>query len=336
MARKPKSPTPTTPGPLTKLAVVEIAIADVIPYAQNARLHSAAQVAQIAASIAEFGFNVPVLLDAKHSLVAGHGRILAAQQLGYTEVPAIFLGHLTPTQAKAYRLADNQIALNSTWDPSVLSEELQALNAEDFDVGLLGFDDESLVGMLGAGSDDEESDEDAIPAIAPAPVTRLGDVWTLGSHRLMCGDSTDATQIATLMEGHPAGLCFTSPPYGNQRHYSTGGISDWDALMQGVFSAAPVADTAQVLVNLGMIHRESEWHPYWEGWIAWMRAQGWRRFGWYVWDRGPGLPGDWNGRLAPSHEFVFHFNKVAERARKTKKKAIMHFANTSSFLGLAT
>ncbi|MFA9204815.1 MAG: site-specific DNA-methyltransferase, partial [Bacteroidia bacterium] len=164
------------------------------------------------------------------------------------------------------------------------------------------------------------SDEDAIPAIAPAPVTRLGDVWTLGSHRLMCGDSTDATQIATLMEGHPAALCFTSPPYGNQRHYSTGGISDWDALMQGVFSAAPVADTAQVLVNLGMIHRESEWHPYWEGWIAWMRAQGWRRFGWYVWDQGPGLPGDWNGRLAPSHEFVFHFNKVAERARKTKKK----------------
>jgi DNA modification methylase len=142
----------------------------------------------------------------------------------------------------------------------------------------------------------------------------------VGGHRLMCGDSTSASDVATLMAGELADLCFTSPPYGQQRDYASGGIGDWTALMQGVFSVLPVKDSAQVLVNLGMVHRENEWIPYWETWIQWMRSAGWRRFGWYVWDQGPGLPGDWNGRLAPSHEFVFHFNREAERPRKTKDK----------------
>jgi DNA modification methylase len=133
----------------------------------------------------------------------------------------------------------------------------------------------------------------------------------------VCGDATSAADVALLTQGVLADLCFTSPPYLRQRDYETG-VGDWDALMQGVFANLPVKDEAQLLVNLGMVHRDGEWLPYWDGWIAWMREQGWRRFGWYVWDQGAGLPGDWNGRLAPSHEWVFHFNRVAERARKTK------------------
>jgi hypothetical protein len=140
-----------------------------------------------------------------------------------------------------------------------------------------------------------------------------------GGHRLLCGDATSAADVARVMGGEEADICFTSPPYAQQRDYKTG-PQDWQALMEGVFSVVPAHQTTQVFVNLGLVHRESEWWPYWDGWIEWMRSAGWRRFGWYVWDQGSGLPGDWNGRLAPSHEFVFHFNRIAERARKTKDK----------------
>ena len=148
------------------------------------------------------------------------------------------------------------------------------------------------------------------------PVARLK---LKSKHRVMCGDSTSVDAIDVLMAGAHADVCFTSPPYAQQRDYGAAKekVSDWDALMQGVFAAAPVKDGAQVLVNLGLVHRDSEWQPYWDRWVEWMRASGWRRFAWYVWDQGPGLPGDWNGRLAPSHEFIFHFNREPRKANKT-------------------
>ena len=121
------------------------------------------------------------------------------------------------------------------------------------------------------------------------------------------------------MAGDEAKLCFTSPPYGSQRQYtqlSTNAIPDWDGLMRGVFATLPMAPDGQVLVNLGLIHKDNEFIPYWDRWLDWMRASGWRRFGWYVWDQGPGLPGDWNGRLAPSFEFVFHFNHKSRQPNK--------------------
>ena len=135
---------------------------------------------------------------------------------------------------------------------------------------------------------------------------------------MLCGDSTDAASVARVMGDDRAALLFTSPPYGNQRAYTTGGISDWDALMQGVFQHLPaiLAEDGQALVNLGLIHRDGEWQPYWQGWVEWMRAQGWRRFGLYAWDQGPGLPGDWNGRLAPAFELVFHFNRKSRQPNK--------------------
>lgn len=124
------------------------------------------------------------------------------------------------------------------------------------------------------------------------------------------------------MDDELADLCFTSPPYGQQRDYTAEGkekCADWDALMRGVFENLPMSESGQVLVNLGMIHRDNEWVPYWDGWIEWMRSQGWRRFAWYVWDQGPGMPGDWNGRLAPSHEFVWHFNRKSVHPIKARE-----------------
>jgi len=292
------------------------------PYARNARTHDDDQVAQIAASIVEFGWTNPILVDAEGGIVAGHGRLLAARKLGLVTVPVVVLGHLTPGQRRAYVIADNKLALNAGWNEELLAAELHALNGDGFDLSLTGFSEAELDALM-APLDDAESAEaagedaaDEMPAPPREPITRAGDLWLIGNHRLLCGDSTDAAAVARVMNAERAALVFTSPPYGNQRDYTTGGVGNWDALMRGVFAALPVTDSAQVLVNLGLVHRDNEWQPYWQTWLEWMREQGWRRFGFYVWDQGPGLPGDWNGRLAPAFEFIFHFNRKARKPNK--------------------
>jgi DNA modification methylase len=293
-------------------------ITDIVPYSRNSRTHSMPQIAAIAASIAQFGFTNPLLVDENNVLIAGHGRLAAAQRLGRTELPVIVLQGLSDAQKQALRIADNKLALTAGWDDDLLRTELMDLRDVGFDLALTGFGEDELASIF-ADHTAGLTDPDDVPEPPAEPITRAGDVWLLGRHRLVCGDATSADDVALLTQGVLADLCFTSPPYLRQRDYETG-IGDWDALMQGVFSNLPVKDEAQLLVNLGMVHRDGEWLPYWDGWIAWMREQGWRRFGWYVWDQGFGLPGDWNGRLAPSHEWVFHFNRTAERARKTKDK----------------
>lgn len=297
-------------------------IDDLVPYVRNARTHSAEQVAQIAASIREFGWTNPVLVDGSNGVIAGHGRLLAARKLGLAEVPVIELAYLTETQKRAYVIADNRLAAAAGWDDDLLRLELADLRADGFDLALAGFDAAELDTLLAPGADDDvavEADEaaDEVPEPVAEPAVRAGDLWLLGQHRLLCGDSTDPAVVARLMAGETASLCFTSPPYGQQRAYKTGGISDWDSLMQGVFAMLPMADDGQVLVNLGLVHRDGEWLPYWQGWLDGMRAQGWRRFGLYVWDQGPGLPGDWGGRFAPSFELVFHFSRVGRKPNKT-------------------
>lgn len=303
------------------MQIETLPIDTLIPYARNSRTHSDEQVAQIAASIREFGFTNPVLIDADGGLIAGHGRVMGARKLGLADVPCIRLSHLSEAQRRAYVIADNKLALNAGWDDAMLALELRDLQGMDFDLSLTGFENDDITALL-AGLDatpEGATDADDVPPLHADVVTQPGDVWVLGKHRVMCGDSTDPGSVALLMSGEKADLCFTSPPYGNQRDYTTGGISDWDKLMQGVFACIPINESGQVLVNLGMIHRENEWIPYWDEWIEWMRTNGWRRFGWYVWDQGPGLPGDWNGRLAPSHEFIFHFNKTSKRPKKTEE-----------------
>jgi ParB-like chromosome segregation protein Spo0J len=293
-----------------------------IPYARNARTHDDNQVAQIAASIVEFGWTNPILVDADGGIVAGHGRLLAARKLGLDTVPVVVLDHLTPAQRRAYVIADNKLALNAGWNEELLASELHALNGEGFDLRLTGFTDAELDALMAPLDDEADAEsagdnaDDEMPAPSREPISRSGDLWLVGDHRLLCGDSTDSSVVARVMRSERAALVFTSPPYGNQRDYTTGGVGDWDVLMRGVFAALPVADSAQVLVNLGLVHRDNEWQPYWQAWLDWMREHGWRRFGLYIWDQGPGLPGDWNGRLAPAFEFVFHFNRKARKPTK--------------------
>jgi DNA modification methylase len=304
---------------MAALTVEYLPLDTLVPYERNSRTHTDAQIQAVAASIREFSFTNPVLIDADNGIIAGHCRAAAARLAGLERVPCIRLGHLTKTQKRALIIADNRLALSAGWSDELLRMELTDLQTDGFDLDLTGFSGDELADLLALAPGEGLTDPDAVPEPEREAVTRHGDVWIMGRHRLRCGDSTQADDIAALMQGAEADLCFTSPPYGQQRDYK-GGIGDWDALMQGVFAALPVRQDAQVLVNLGMIHRDGEWLPYWDGWVEWMRSQGWRRFGWYVWDQGPGLPGDWSGRLAPSHEFIFHFNRVAERARKTKAK----------------
>lgn len=302
---------------LTDIKIEQRKTAELIPFARNSRTHSEQQVAQIAASIREFGWTNPMLIDGEGGLIAGHGRLLAARKLGMAEVPCIVLDHLTEAQKRALVIADNQLALTAGWDMDLLMSELVGLQEDAFDLSLLGFDDAQLAALL-AEKTDGLTDPDEVPQVPAEPVSVLGDVWVLGKHRLVCGDSTDADVVAKCMNGERADLLFTSPPYAQQRDYGAAKekIGDWDALMQGVFSILPMKDGAQILVNLGLVHQENQWVPYWSQWIEWMTEAGWRRFGWYVWDQGSGLPGDWNGRLAPSHEFIWHFNGKARKPNK--------------------
>jgi ParB-like chromosome segregation protein Spo0J len=190
------------------------------PYARNAKTHDADQVAKIAASMAEFGWTVPVLVAADGELIAGHGRILAAAHLGLSEAPVIVLGHLTEAQRRAYRIADNKLTELGGWDEALLLQELQALLAEDFDLGLIGIPEDELDALLSDADDRPAiSDDaaDAIPEPPTDPITKPGDIWALGKHRLVCGDATDPAVVATLMQGEQATLMFTSPPYAQQR-----------------------------------------------------------------------------------------------------------------------
>ena len=193
-------------------AIKEIEIDRLIPYPNNARTHSDEQVAQIAASIKEFGFTNPVLVDGDNGIIAGHGRVQAARKLQLKSVPTIDLSYLTPVQRKAYILADNKLSLNAGWDVELLQGELAGLDALEFDLSLTGFSDSELAGFL--DTNEGLTDPDDVPDVPDEPVTKLGDIYTLGNHRLMCGDSTSVDAMDKLMAGQKADMIFTDPPYG--------------------------------------------------------------------------------------------------------------------------
>ncbi len=188
-------------------------VADLVPYARNSRTHSDEQIAQIAASIKEWGWTVPILVDKDGGIIAGHGRVLAARKLGIAEVPVMVARGWTDAQKKAYVIADNQLALNAGWDKDMLKVELGELKGLDFDLALIGFSDLELGGLL-ADKTAGLTDPNKVPEEPAQPVTVLGDVWILGKHRIICGDSTDALVVGKVLAGVKPHLMVTDPPYG--------------------------------------------------------------------------------------------------------------------------
>ena len=186
-----------------------------IPYARNARQHSDAQVAQIAASIREFGWAAPIIVDAQSNVIAGHGRLLAARKLGLAEVPVVSMDHLSDTQRRALILADNKIAENATWDEAVLGVELAALSEAGFELGLTGFSQDEWERLIEGDLSDEKglTDEDAVPEVSEHAVAKPGDIWILGDHKLLCGDATKADDFKALLGDELVDMTFTDPPY---------------------------------------------------------------------------------------------------------------------------
>jgi DNA modification methylase len=218
------------------MQIKEVAVDKLIPYAKNSRTHSPEQVAQIAASIKEFGFRNPILVDGV-GIIAGHGRLMAAQKLGLDKVPTIDCSDMTESQKKAYIIADNKLALNAGWDTAMLSIEMKDLEDEGFDLTLLGFDDKELNALLEPEVTEGLTDEDAVPDVPEEPKTKLGDIYILGNHRLMCGDSTSIDAVDDLMQSDKADMVFTDPPYGVDyqgiNNDSRDGLED---LLRGAFA----------------------------------------------------------------------------------------------------
>jgi len=199
-----------------------VSVEKLIPYVKNSRTHSDGQVAQIAASIKEFGWTNPILVDGESGVIAGHGRLLAARKLGQKEVPVIELKHMTESQKRAYVIADNQLAMNAGWDTTLLSLELADLKEQGFEMDVLGFDPKELDKLLEPEQVDGLTDEDAVPDTPVEPKTKLGDIYQLGNHRLMCGDSCSITDMEKLCAGQLVDMWLTDPPYNVAYEGSTG------------------------------------------------------------------------------------------------------------------
>lgn len=204
-----------------------VAVSKLVPYVNNARTHNAQQITKLRSSLREFGFINPVIIDREYNVIAGHGRILAAKEEGIDEVPCVFVDYLTPAQKKAYILADNRMAMDAGWDEELLRMEIEALQAESFDVGLTGFDEKDIAELFaGEGGDAQDDDFDVDEELQKPPVSKSGDMWLLGNHRLICGDSTKEETYAVLMVGKQANLVVTDPPYNVNYEGSAGKIQN--------------------------------------------------------------------------------------------------------------
>jgi DNA modification methylase len=223
-------------------------VEELIPYARNARTHSSAQITQIAASIKEFGFLAPIVIAEDNTILCGHGRFYAAQKLGLKKIPCVKESHLTEAQKRAYIIADNKLSINAGWDDELLAVELSDLQGEGVDLSITGFDEKELADLFDdkSKSDVEDDGYDLSAALEKAAFVQRGDIWTVGRHRLMCGDATSADDVAALMGGKRANLLLTDPPYGVSFKSSSGltiqndSIKDEDfyCFLKSAFSAA--------------------------------------------------------------------------------------------------
>nr|DAK77210.1 MAG TPA: ParB protein [Caudoviricetes sp.] len=203
-----------------------VPLSKLVPYVNNARTHSPEQITKLRSSLREFGFINPVIIDRDFNVIAGHGRIIAAKEEGINEVPCVFVDYLTEAQKKAYIIADNRMAMDAGWDEELLRVEIEALQAADFDPLLTGFDEKELSKLFDDGNDIQGDDFDVDAELPKPTFTKSGDVWTLGRHRLVCGDSTKEETYATLMDGRKANLVITDPPYNVNYEGSAGKIKN--------------------------------------------------------------------------------------------------------------
>ena len=195
-------------------SIKKVKTIDLIPHARNSRTHSDEQINQIAASIKEFGFLNPIIIDGENGIIAGHGRVMAANKLNIKELPCVDASHLSETQRRAYVIADNKLALNSGWDIEMLRVEFDELQEAGFDLELTGFSMDEIADLQIEELTEGLTDEDEAPECPDVPTAVLGDIWQLGNHRLMCGDSTSIDEVEKLMDGKKADMVFTDPPYG--------------------------------------------------------------------------------------------------------------------------
>jgi DNA modification methylase len=285
-------------------------ISGLIPYANNARTHSEAQVAQIAASMREWGWTNPILVDEQGTIIAGHGRVMAAQKLGYTEAPVMVAKGWSKAQMKAYVLADNQLAANAGWNTDLLKVELADLKELDFDLDLIGFDN---LGDLLAEPTEGLTDEDAVPDVPAVPVTVEGDVWLLGRHRLMCGDSTSIDAVERLMDGMKADMVFTDPPYGveyqsNMRTKS----SKFDVLQNddAFLDIAPIIE----MFSTGWVFVWTSWKVQ-TRWLDQFEAFGYPS-NMVIWHKPGGGIGDLKKTFASDYEVALVWHRGAELCGK--------------------
>ena len=243
------------------MKIIQVEIEKLIPYARNSRTHSDDQVAQIAGSIKEFGWTNPILVDGENGIIAGHGRLAAARKLGMKKIPVIELAHLTETQKRALVIADNKLALNSGWDNEMLALELEELKLEGYDLKLTGFGEDEI-DALSPTVIDGLVDEDQIPEVPEEPKTKLGDIYQLGNHRLMCGDSTSIDAVDKLMDGQKADMVFTDPPYGVSY---TGGAKKWDGIKNDSLQNENLVDFLNSVFNCAVLSTKDSapwyvWH----------------------------------------------------------------------------
>ncbi len=307
------------------------------PYARNARTHSPEQVTMIAASIAEFGFLNPILVDTNAGVIAGHGRLLAARELGLEHVPVVILDHLSETQKRAYIICDNKSAEQAGWDDEILRGELVELKDADVELAMLGFSDDELRALLAEIEPETEKatsgeDEEEILEPPAEPVTRPGDIWLLGKHRLICGDCRDYGTVARLLDGARANIVITSPPYATQREYDPASgfkpvppdrYCEW---FRDVATnvAAVLATDGSYFLNIKEHATDGERSLYVKDLvIAHQRQWGWRFVDEFCWRKTDnGVPGGWGNRFKNAWEPIFHF--CGQQQIKFRPQAVGH------------
>lgn len=286
------------------------------PYANNAKKHPTEQIDKIAGQIAKFGFDQPIVVDKQKVIIKGHGRREAALRLGLKEVPVVIAAHLSDHEAMAVRLADNRVA-ESDWDDKFLKFEFGTLDRNDFDLNLTGFDQDEWIDFL---KDDEEVDggsrDTAAGEASSNPITKKGDIIYLGKHRLLCGDATDQADVTKLIGDANIDLCFTSPPYDDQRDY--GGDKNIDPIHLTSFIDRAKARVKHFCVNLGYSRKNNEVNQYWDHYIAAARSAGLKLLSWNVWNKGYcGSVGNQTAMFGISHEWIFVFGREPIQLEKT-------------------